>query len=271
MFMLNKICAIACILIFGVSAAQAARSTYNPMVPRQLKIESAQNDYTYGYSILSGNAIDTLEVPNRVVGWTLNYEIFDRYLLRPVAHGYAVLPQPVQLGVGNFFSNIAELNNTVNNLFIGEVKNSGISLTRFIVNSTMGFLGFIDVASQMGLDNKPMEMDTVLGKAGMDSGPFLMVPIYGPTTARAAHGDTADNWPYFFFPWYVGIGAWAVEGIHNRAQLIDQEGVVDNAIDPYVQTRDFYLMHNQGKVDPSASMQNEEPSVDESFLDEIDG
>ena len=68
----------------------------------------------------------------------------------------------------------------------------------------MGFLGFIDVASQMGLDNKPMEMDTVLGKAGMDSGPFLMVPIYGPTTARAAHGDTADNWPYFFFPWYVG-------------------------------------------------------------------
>ena len=229
MFMLNKICAIACILIFGVSAAQAARSTYNPMVPRQLKIESAQNDYTYGYSILSGNAIDTLEVPNRVVGWTLNYEIFDRYLLRPVAHGYAALPQPVQLGVGNFFSNIAEL------------------------------------------DNKPMEMDTVLGKAGMDSGPFLMVPIYGPTTARAAHGDTADNWPYFFFPWYVGIGAWAVEGIHNRAQLIDQEGVVDNAIDPYVQTRDFYLMHNQGKVDPSASMQNEEPSVDESFLDEIDG
>ena len=172
LFMLNKICAIACILIFGVSAAQAARSTYNPMVPRQLKIESAQKDYSYGYSILSGNAIDTLEVPNRVVGWTLNYEIFDRYLLRPVAHGYAALPQPVQLGVGNFFSNISELNNTVNNLFIGELKNSGISLTRFIVNSTMGFLGFIDVASQMGLDNKPMEMDTVLGKAGMDSGPF---------------------------------------------------------------------------------------------------
>ena len=77
------------------------------MVPRQLKIESAQKDYSYGYSILSGNAIDTLEVPNRVVGWTLNYEIFDRYLLRPVAHGYAALPQPVQLGVGNFFSNFS--------------------------------------------------------------------------------------------------------------------------------------------------------------------
>ena len=74
--MLKKICAIACMLILGVSVAHASRSTYNPMVPRQLKIESAQKDYSYGYSILSGNAIDTLEVPNRVVGWTLNYEIF---------------------------------------------------------------------------------------------------------------------------------------------------------------------------------------------------
>lgn len=269
--MLKKILIIVAVCAVTLNVAQAARSTYNPMTPRQLKEEAALRDYTYGYSILSGNAIDTLEVPNRVVGWTLNYEIFDRYLLRPVAHGYAALPQPVQLGVGNFFSNVSEVNNIVNNLLLGQVSDSGVSLGRFVVNTTMGFLGFIDVASQMGLHNKNMEMDTVLGRVGMESGPYLMVPVYGPTTAREAHGDAIDNWPYYLFPWYISVGSWAIKGIHNRAQFIDQEGVVDNAIDPYGQTRDFYLMHSQGKVDPESAMQDNTQEVDDSFLDEIDG
>lgn len=254
--------------------ALAQRGSPNPMAPRQLNVASYSQDHAYGYSILAGSAVDTLETPNRVVGWTLNYDVFDRYILRPVAHAYAALPQPVQTGVGNFTYNLSEPNNILNNLFIGEPGDSAVSLSRFVINSTIGILGFIDVASAMGLEPKTMEMKTVLGKAGMEQGPYLMIPVYGPTTGREVQGDTVDNLPYAFFPWFVGIGVWALDGIHSRAQLLDQEGVVDNALDPYVQTRDIYLMYSEGKVDPDAAMQqdsSEDEPLDEEFLDEIDG
>ena len=82
--------------------------------------------------------------------------------------------------------------------------------------------------------------------------------------------DSAKLW---WAPWFVTVGLWAVEGVHNRAQLIDQEGVVDNALDPYVSTRDIYLMYSEGKVHPDAAetaVPAEEESIDEEFLDEID-
>lgn len=264
--------AAAALLVFSGSAA-AQHGSFNPMAPRQLSQTSYRADYSYGCSMLAGSAIDTLQTPNRVVGWTLNYDVFDRYILRPVAHGYAMLPDPVQTGVGNFTSNIEEVNNIVNNLFIGEPGASAISLGRFAINSTIGILGFIDVASMMGLERHTMEFETVLGRAEMEQGPYLMVPVYGPTTGREVQGSVVDSAKLWWAPWFVTVGLWAVEGVHNRAQLIDQEGVVDNALDPYVSTRDIYLMYSEGKVHPDAAetaVPAEEESIDEEFLDEID-
>ena len=262
--------ALAAVLFAG--SAWAQHGSINPMSPRQLSRASYMQEYSYGYSILPGSAVDTLGTPNRVVGWTLNYEIFDRYLLRPVAHVYASLPQPVQTGIGNFNYNLTEVNNVVNNLLIGEPGSSAISLGRFVINTTIGILGFIDVASMMGLEPQTMEMQTVLGKAGMEQGPYVMVPIYGPTTGREVQGDVIDDLPLWWVPWYVNVGLWALDGIHSRAQLIDQEGVIDNALDPYGQTRDIFLMYSEGKVNPDAAAQApQEETIDESFLDEIDG
>lgn len=268
----SSLCAGLITALGFVTVAEAARSTPNPMTPRVLNATAYHADYSYGYSLLTGNAIDTLETPNRVVGWNVNYEFFDRYVLRPVAHGYALLPRPVQTGVGNFLSNLNEPGNTLNNLLIGEPGDSLKSLTRFCINSTVGILGFIDVAGGMGLDGAPMEMSTVLGRAGMEQGPYIMVPLYGPTTGRELHGDTIDDIPFMFFPFYVNVAQWALNGIHARAQLIDQEGVVDNAFDPYVSTRDIYLMYSEGKVHPEAALAPEEEEfIDPAFLDEIDG
>ncbi len=262
--------ATAALVLSGSVFAQ--HGSLSPMAPRQLSRTAYMQDYSYGYSILAGSAVDTLGTPNRVVGWTLNYDIFDHYVLRPVAHAYAALPQPVQTGIGNFNYNLTEVNNVLNNLFIGEPGASVVSLGRFVINTTVGILGFIDVASYMGMERQTMEMQTVLGKAGMEQGPYVMVPVYGPTTGRDLQGDTIDDIPLWFLPWYVNVGLWALDGVHNRAQMIDREGVVDNALDPYGQTRDIYLMYAEGKVNPDAAAQEPaEENIDESFLDEIDG
>lgn len=257
--------------LVGSSAAWAAHGSYNPMMPRQLSETSAQADYSYGFSILAGNAIDTLEPGNRAM-WYLNYDIFDRYLLRPVAHGYAKLPRGFQDSMGHFLSNLDEVNNIPNNLLVGSVDGSLYSLGRLVVNSTIGLLGFFDVATQLGLTHSPMPMEVVLGKAGMEQGPFIMVPAYGPTTARDIHGAAIDGLPYISVSWPITIAHWAVRGIHNRAQLVPQEAVVDNALDPYIQTRDVFLMYDENAINPVAEGEVEaEDDFDEALLDEIDG
>lgn len=264
--------AAALLVISGSAAAQ--HGSLNPMSPRQLSQAAYSADYSYGCSMLAGSAIDTLQTPNRVVGWTLNYDVFDRYILRPVAHGYAMLPDPVQTGVGNFTSNLSEVNNIINNLLIGEPAASAASLGRFAINSTIGLLGFIDVAGMMGIERQNMAFETVLGKAEMEQGPYLMVPVYGPTTGREVQGSVVDSAKLWWAPWFVSVGLWAVEGVHNRAQLIEQEGVVDNALDPYVTTRDIFLMYSEGQVNPDAAQSApavEDEAIDEEFLDEIDG
>ncbi len=267
----SALCATLLVSALNIPSAQAAHGNYNPMMPRQLSAQAASADYTYGYSILSGHAIDTLEGPNRYM-WYLNYDILDHYVLRPVAHGYAMLPRGVQDSMGNFFNNLSEINNVPNNMLVGRFADSGTSLARLVINSTIGILGFFDVSSHIGLKYTPMAMTTVLGKGKVEQGPFIMVPFYGPTTARDIHGDTIDGLPFYALSWPVTVGKFVLEGVHNRAQLIDQESVVDNAVDPYIQTRDVYLMYGENKVNPIAEGEVESSDdFDESLLDEIDG
>ncbi len=276
MLMRHACSALALCSVVLSGSALAQHGSLNPMAPRQLSRAAYTQDYSYGYSLLPGSAIDSLYIFNDEVGWTLNYDIFDHYVLRPIAHGYHALPQPIQTGVGNFTYNLTEVNNVINNLLIGKPGASAVSLGRFAINTTIGILGFIDVASMMGLEPQTMEMQTVLGKAGMEQGPFLMVPAYGPATGREVQGDVIDGAATWWMPWYVTVGLWAVKGVHNRAQLIEQEGVVDNAVNPYTTTRDIFLMYAEGKVNPDVAAEGaqqapEEESIDEAFLDEIDG
>lgn len=268
----SMLCAALMLSTVGLTTeAQAAHGAYNPMMPRQLSEKAASADYTYGYSVLSGHAIDTLEGPNRYM-WYLNYDILDKYILRPVSHGYAYLPQGVQNSVGNFFNNLDEINNVPNNLLVGEFASSGTSLVRLAINSTIGILGFFDVASYIGVKHTPMNMATVLGKGKVEQGPFMMIPAYGPTTARDLHGDIIDGLPWYAVSWPITTAKFVIRGIHNRAQLIDQEPVLDNSIDPYIFTRDAYLMYDENKVNPIQEGEvTDTDDFDDEFLDEIDG
>ncbi|WP_317383344.1 VacJ family lipoprotein [Anaerobiospirillum succiniciproducens] len=268
----SMLCAALMLSTVGLTTeAQAAHGAYNPMMPRQLSEKAASADYTYGYSVLSGHAIDTLEGPNRYM-WYLNYDILDKYILRPVSHGYAYLPQGVQNSVGNFFNNLDEINNVPNNLLVGEFASSGTSLVRLAINSTIGILGFFDVASYIGIKHTPMNMATVLGKGKVEQGPFMMIPAYGPTTARDLHGDIIDGLPWYAVSWPITTAKFVIRGIHNRAQLIDQEHVLDNSIDPYIFTRDAYLMYDENKVNPIQEGEvTDTDDFDDELLDEIDG
>lgn len=268
----SMLCAALMLSTVGLTTeAEAAHGAYNPMMPRQLSEKAASADYTYGYSVLSGHAIDTLEGPNRYM-WYLNYDILDMYILRPVSHGYAYLPQGVQNSVGNFFNNLDEINNVPNNLLVGEFAASGTSLVRLAINSTIGILGFFDVASYIGIKHTPMNMATVLGKGKVEQGPFMMIPAYGPTTARDLHGDIIDGLPWYAVSWPITAAKFVIRGIHDRAQLIDQEPVLDNSISPYIFTRDAYLMYDENKVNPIQEGEvTDTDDFDDEFLDEIDG
>lgn len=242
---------------------------------------SAQKDIlatriTANYPRLEGGARDSFPTFNRTMWW-FNYDIMDHYALRPVAHGYVyIIPQPFRRGVSNFISNISEPNNTVNNLLLGRVTDSSVSVARFALNSTVGMLGLFDIATDMGLKQKEMSFSTVLGKAKVTQGPYFMVPVVGPMTLRSGIGTVVDNayWPYSAVSTPVTLAYFAVKGIDARAKLIDQESMIDNAFDPYITTRDFYLQYEQAKVNDGVKAQPAQPSASDQevdkYLNEID-
>lgn len=211
--------------------------------------------------------------------WWFNYEVLDKPVLRPVVHSYVDwVPEPVRDGVGNFANNFEEPSSFVNNLLLAEFSSAGATLFRFTVNSTVGLLGFIDVAGHLGVERRPMSMSTVLGKAHMEQGPYFMLPLYGPTTLRGLIGRTVDT---LYFPWSVMSWplTWTVrgmDGLTSRTKVIDQEPILDNALDPYQNAKDFYLQHEQAKVfrelgqkEPYAGGSGNETGL-EDYLDEID-
>lgn len=221
-----------------------------------------------------GGSSDPFEPLNRA-SWKFNYDYLDKYALRPVVHGYvAWVPQPLRNGVGNFVHNFDEPSNTLNNLLVGRVLDSGQSVLRFALNSTVGLLGFIDVADGMGLSERHMEMKTVLGKATVNEGPYFMIPVYGPTTMRGLIGDTVDGlyFPYAKMSWTMRAGHWALDGLDSRSRLVDQEAVLDNSLDPYLSAKDFYLQYQEGQVQDGKAPAKDKESDEElnKYMDEID-
>ncbi len=200
------VCTLSLVLGVWAEPVMAARSSVSIMSPRSaIKIDK---DYSYGYTYLAGDALDVYETPNRKIGWTVNYEYLDHYMLRPVSVAYVnYIPQVVRTCISNFTSNLREVNNTVNNLLVARPLDSGISATRFTINSTIGILGCIDVASYMGLEQKEMSLSTVMGKWGIGQGAYVQIPFLGGVTYRELIGNTIDTmyFPYTYFPLWADV------------------------------------------------------------------
>lgn len=215
----------------------------------------------------ASNPDDPLEPVNRVI-YSVNDNL-DRYFLKPVATGYkTVLPQFVRTGVTNFFSNLNDVVVAVNNLLQGKLNNAAQDATRLAVNSTVGIGGVFDVAKTMGLPKHDEDFGQTLGWWGVGPGPYLQIPLMGPSDMRDAVGRVAD---YEADPIRWGLrhniplrnSLWGVQIVNTRANLLDASQMLeDAALDPYEFQRDAYLQHRNALVHdgdvPSAADQHSE-------------
>lgn len=183
-------------------------------------------------------------------------EWLDTYLAKPVAEGYRyVMPAVADKGVTNFFSNLGEVENTANNLLQLKFEGAGISVSRFAVNSTLGMFGVVDIASDAGIYERDEDFGQTLGYWGVSSGPFLMLPILGPSTVRDTAGRFVDSYtdPLNLPPLDeelhrdTRLGLKGLKVIDKRADILRAEKVVFGD-DKYAFLRDAYLQRRDFKV-----------------------
>lgn len=197
---------------------------------------------------LQAEEADPFESFNRSV-FVFN-DTLDRWVLKPVAQGYVrVTPDPIQTGVGNFFDNLRQPGDGINHLLQGEFRQAGHSGGRFLVNTTVGILGFFDVASHWGMEDKQSDFGLTLGTWGVPGDSYLMVPFFGPNTVRSTAGLPVDSytWPPTHLlehrDYWLMLAAW---GIDKRAGLLDQEDLIIG--DRYTFIRDAYLQNRRFKL-----------------------
>lgn len=175
----------------------------------------------------------------------------DRAVVKPVAQGYnKVVPSPVKTMVSNFFSNLGDVVVTANDILQLKFKQAASDGARVVFNSTFGLFGLINITDRLEKHNE--DFGQTLGYWGVPSGPYLILPILGPSSIRDGTGRYADS--YFsvisntkHVP--TRNSAWVVEGLDTRASLLEQEKLLDDAvIDRYSFMRDAYLMHRQSLV-----------------------
>lgn len=199
----------------------------------------------------SMNEKDPYEKYNRSV-FNFN-DAVDRNALKPAATAYkAVLPSFVQTGVNNFFGNLSDLWSSANNVMQGKGERGLSDFTRVLINSTFGLVGVIDIASDAGLPKHNEDFGQTLGYWGVPSGPYLMLPLLGPSTVRDTAGlpvdIAADPWGYGISSRARNIGT-VVRVVDQRAVLLDASNLLeDAALDRYEFIRDGYLQRRKSQV-----------------------
>ena len=149
---------------------------------------------TLYFALISSNAHTTEECFERTSRAIFKFNMaFDEVFLEPVAKGYNKLPSAIRTGTSNFTSNIGTLLSIPNNILQGNVKQIGHSVGSFVVNTSVGILGFLNPAERIGLKPHKEDVGQTLGAYGIGSGCYFVLPILGPTTVRDSIGMIADS------------------------------------------------------------------------------
>lgn len=212
---------------------------------------------------------DPLESINRTM-WDFNYEVLDEYILRPTAVAYVdYMPQIARTGLLNMAQNLEEPSNSINNLLQGKLDGTFISLGRFLLNSTVGLLGLIDVATEIGLEKEEEEFGEVLGKWGVGTGPYLMIPALGPSDVRSSVGDFVDTSysPIDGLNLYLGFLRIGINALEGRASIIQQEQQLNSSADPYAFVKSAYFQNLEFKVKDGEIEKSEEEAALEDDID----
>ncbi|MBV1932349.1 MAG: VacJ family lipoprotein [Porticoccaceae bacterium] len=220
---------------------------------RQLRRSLLRSALVCGALIISavtvadeGRDNDPLETFNRAI-FSFN-DTADKWLLKPIARGYrAVTPNPVEHGVGRMFSNLGEVLSVVNDVMQGKFGQAGNDSGRFLVNSTVGLVGFFDVAQHWGMPKSDGEdFGQTFGVWGMGQGSYLVLPFLGPSTFRDAPGRALDS---FLNPiGYVDHvptrnEIYGANVLSVRAELLEAEKLITG--DKYSFMRDVYLQRRE--------------------------
>ena len=192
-------------------------------------------------------------------------QALDGVVFRPVASAYRSLPSPIKSGVSNSLGNLSNLVTIPNNILQGDFKEAGVNTGRFLVNTTLGILGVLDVAQHFGMvENKKEDYGQTLAKGGVGPGCYVVLPVLGPSTARDAVATAAN---------FLGGDAWynitvkndtqyvsdfdyysskATSGIDFRAKNFDSiENLEKNSLDFYASVKSLYLQDRQKKISNS--------------------
>ncbi|HEX4869453.1 MAG TPA: VacJ family lipoprotein [Moraxellaceae bacterium] len=200
---------------------------------------------------------DPWEVVNRRV-FRFNDRL-DRYAFKPVAKGYRkVVPRQLRSGIGNFFRNLKMPVVMLNDLLQGKVRAAGHDVSRFFVNSTLGFVGFVDASSVLGIPRNDEDFGQTLAVWGVPQGPYVVLPFFGPSTTRDTGGLVVDlvtdpvSWE---FEEGVTASLWALKVTNTRANLLDVEEIIQGdrylfIRDLYLQSRDFAVKDGRVESDP---------------------
>jgi phospholipid-binding lipoprotein MlaA len=192
------------------------------------------------------NPRDPLEKVNRQT-FAFNDRL-DRYLIKPIAQGYQwVLPRAVRQCISNGFANIAEIRNAVNDIL--QIKPSGVATDtgRLVINSTLGVAGCFDIATGWGLERRHEDFGLTLARWGLGTGPYIVLPVLGPSDARDGVGLVPDAYtsPTAYVQVMPVVARNSLLGtnlVSTRASLLDTTKLVEEvAIDRYQFTRDAYL------------------------------
>jgi phospholipid-binding lipoprotein MlaA len=198
---------------------------------------------------------DPLEPMNRAV-FDVN-DAIDTAIGKPIAEGYRnVLPQFVRDRIRAFIDNLQEPRIFVNNLLQLRINDAGFTFARFYVNSTLGIAGLFDIASEHGLPRQTGDFGQTLAVWGVDSGPYLVLPLFGPSNFRDAFGLGVD---FYTTPpahlvsgatgWWITVSTYMVSGIDLRSRNIETlDQIKEHALDYYAQFRSIARQYREGQI-----------------------
>ena len=227
----------------------------------------------------NGEVKDCFETINRGV-FAFN-QVLDNVIVEPLAKGYRYLPSPIRTGTSNALNNLSLVVTIPNNLLQGEITLAGKNTGRFIINSTIGILGFFDPASKIGLnDYEKEDWGQTLGTWGVGEGCYIVLPILGPSTVRDTVGSLAnymgaDAWYNITvrndtqyvsdFDYYASVGT---TGIDFRAKNIESfDNLEKNSLDFYASVKSLYLQDRRKKI---ANSDDITETMNDSDWDEIE-
>ena len=234
---------------YAAPTVQFTATTYDYAAPTYAPAGAATTVYASDMDAMDGGGTadtvyDPIEPVNRAI-FIVNDQV-DTYLLRPLAFAYGwVTPAPVRLAVRRAFVNLGSPARFANDLLQLEIEDAGETGARFLINSSVGIAGLFDVAENIGLPHHPSDFGQTLHSYGVGAGPYIMVPIMGPTTLRDGAGGIVDTvfdpFDYMLNTWPEGLALDAAEGLVKREELfVVLDDTKANSVDYYAGIQALY-------------------------------